>query len=203
MIGRLLHHLNRKRRRHRGDTLIETLVAIFILVLIVGVVFQMYLVYTQDFYFYDTRARLVQLASDTAMELNRAANSATAIESSWNVAWKGVTYTSNAGTVVLKTASIDAAGNPIAGQFDHFILTAQAGDTTKISEIVDANTVGGSKRANSEKTIGSSVGEYVFTYQNADPATSPNVGLSITTTKALEKTTVTHTLHTYAKLRNK
>ncbi len=195
--------MHKVRRRHRGDTMIETLVAIFILVLIVGIVFQMYLVYTQDFYFYDARARLVQLASDTAMELNRTANSATAIESSWNVAWKGATYTSNAGTVVLKTSSIDAAGNPIAGQFDHIILTAQAGDVTKISEITDANTAGGSKRTNSEKTIGSSVGEYVFTYQNADPATSPNVGLAIIMTKVLAKTTVTHTLQTYAKLRNK
>lgn len=191
------------RQRHRGDTMIETLVAVFILVLIVGVVFQMYLMYTQEYYFYDSRARLVQLASDAATELNLVANSATAIEPTWNVAWKGVTYTSDAGTVIFKTASIDTSGNPITGQFDHIIVTPKAGDPTKISEITDANTAGGSARANIEKTIGSSVGEYIFTYQNADPATSPNVGLTITMTKALAKTTVTHTLQTYAKLRNK
>lgn len=187
----------------RGDSLIETMVSIFILVIIIGIVFEMYLVYLQDYYLYDTRARLVQVASDIATRVNQDANSATAIESSWNVAWKGTTYTSNTETLVLKTVSIDASGNPIAGQYDHIIITPNATDSTKLSEIVDANTPGGSKRTNIEKTLGSSLVEFILSYQNADPATSSDVGLTVTVSKILQKTTVTHTLQTYAKLRNK
>ncbi len=190
-------------RQCHGDTLIETLVAVFLLVVIVVIVFQMYFLYTEDFNFYDARARLVHRASDVATELNLIANSATAVEPSWNVSWKGATYTSNAETVVFKTASIDAAGNPIGGQFDHIVFTPRADDPTQMSEIVDANTAGGSARTNIEKTVGNDISEYIFTYQNADPATTPHVSMMVTVSKALRKTTVTHTLQTYAKLRNK
>lgn len=179
------------------------LVTVFIFAIMVGIVFELYLLYVQNFYFYDARAQLVQSASSMAKAVTQNTELANDIEPTWAVTWNNTTYTSNASTLVLKVASIDASGNPIANQYDHIIFASNPTDATQLMEITDANTAGGSKRTNIQKQIGNQIKEYIFTYKNADPDTSTDVAFTVTTQKKLERTTAIHTLQTYAKLRNK
>lgn len=186
------------RRFRRGDSLVEMLVTVFIIALVMSILAEMFLTILRSYTYYDTQGRLVTRASDMAQRLTTYANEAVGIEASRTIA--GATYTSDQNTVVLKISSVDAAGNIIANTFDYVAITADPNNNTRLLEITDADAT--SKRLDISKLFGDTVGEYMFAYQNADPATSHDIFFMVTTQQKAGSTTVHHTIHAYAKLRN-
>lgn len=187
------------RRLSSGHTMLETVVTMFILAIVLIVVTQMFLVLLRTFNLYTARVHTVQEASDISRRFLDWSNNATAVDTATHIIG-GTNYTTSSSTLVLKEAAIDATGSPIANAYDYVILAPDPANTTRLQEIIIADAA--SSRKSVTKLLGDSVQEHIFTYRDADPATANDVFFSVTVRRSVSGIAVTHTLHTYAKLRN-
>lgn len=180
-------------------SLVESLVTVFIVAIVLGIMSAMFILLLRSYSTSVAQADLVLSASKMSDVVTKRANQAFDIEPSHSVG--GIPYTSDTLTVIFKIASTDSTGSPIPGTFDYSIITADPAGTTHIIEILDANLA--SSRKSITYLLGEAIMSYHFTYRDADPATSNELFFGVTVAKKIRSSTLTHTLHTYAKLRNK
>lgn len=181
-----------------GTSLIGQLTSMGIAAIIIAILGGMFIVLMRTYFTFRGQADLITEASTIADRINASANPAIAIEPSRLV---GVTtYTTDSDTLVLKLGAVDASSNLIANTYDYVIITPDSADPTRLLEITDANSA--SVRNSLTKEITSNLRTIGFTYRDAAPSTSNQVGAGLTLEHDVGFTTVHHTLHTYAKLRN-
>ncbi len=190
---------NRTKGSPAGTTIIDTLVTIFVIGLMLSIMSGMLIVLLRSFYYYNTKADLVAAASRMAQRVSINTNLAFDIEPSRTIG--GTPYTTDGDTVVLKLAGINSTGDAIPNTFDYVVFTADSSDATHFLEVTDADVA--SSRKSGAKLIGETLDQYVFAYRDADPASSGDIFFAVTVKKLFRGTPLTHTLHTYAKLRNK
>lgn len=195
MTVRSRHH----RRPPAGYSLMETLVTIFLMVVVLGVLFSLFYVLSRSFTLHTVRDELLQSAARITGQIGDTTRPAFGIEASRLIS--GTTYTSDSDTLILKIAALDASGLPIAGTFDYLVLTPDAAETTRFLEITDADPA--SSRTDQTRLLGTDVDQVTFLYKNATPALSGTVYASITVSRDLSFVHPSLTLHVDAKLRNK
>ncbi len=174
------------------------LVTIFILALVLTIVTEMFILLLRASSFYERQASLVLGASTMTQRFADVAREARGVEASRTV--DGTLHTSDGDTIILRLASTDASGDTIANTFDYFIFTQDPADASRLLEITDADAA--SARSDATRLLGEHVQEFVFTYTNADPVNAKDVAFALTLRDTVGTSTVTHTLTTYAKLRN-
>ncbi|MFH1171892.1 MAG: prepilin-type N-terminal cleavage/methylation domain-containing protein [bacterium] len=186
-------------KKRKGYSLAETLVSIFIITVIVGVLTSTLLVLLRSFVLYTTRNELLTDASRVTEQIGSIARPAYGIEASRVIS--GTTYTSDATSLILKLASINSAGEPIPSVFDYIVFLRDPNNQSTVLEIVDADPA--SVRADRSQIIGHNVTDFALTYKQATPVTSSNVYATVTVAKKAGNVTPSFSLHVDAKLRNK
>lgn len=183
----------------RGVTLIETLVTIALAVIIIGILSSMLWAMFRLFSVYTTRSELSASSVSAVAHIGEMLYPAHGIETSRTIG--GTLYTSNQNTVIIREAALDASGNPLSGASDYIVITRDPLQANRLIEITDADPT--SSRHDGTKLLDEAVRDITFTYRDASPATTDVVFFSVTTRKTTQRTTLTHTLNSYAKLRNK
>lgn len=190
----------------RGVSLIEMLVTIFIFSMIMMVVTAMFFVMLQSYNANDAQAQLVENASSIQTRFLSDVNGAYGVLTSATV--NGIAYTSGQDTLLLRAASLDADGNPIANTCDAanvnpcdtIVITADPTNASRLLEVTAPSAT--SSRGAVTKLLTGNLNQYILTYQNADPATTTDVTLTMTLVRTTSHATITHTFHIYGKLRN-
>ena len=189
------HH----RRRTNGYSILETLVSIFIVTIIVGVLGSMFLVLLRSYVLYSTKGALLVDAARMVDRIGNAVRPSFGIEATRDI--ESTSYTSDDDTVILKTESLDALGKPISGTFDYVVYTRDQVTPSLLRELIDADPA--SARRDENRILGDNVEDLTFLYKNGAPADSTNVYVSVTVAKDAADVRPTFTLHLDAKIRNK
>lgn len=193
-------------QRRRGASIIEMLVTIFVFSMIMTIVTAMFFVLLQTYNTNDAQAQLIGNASSIQTRFLADVNGAYGILPSATVG--GTAYASGQNAVILRIASLDAQGDPIANTCDAggtnpcdtVVIVADPNNVSRLLEIVSPNAA--SARPAATKLLTGNLDQYVFTYRNADAVTSNDVTLTMTLVKSVARSTITHTFRIYGKLRN-
>lgn len=189
----------RPNRFPSGTSLLETLLSVFVIAIILTIAGAMLILMLRSYTLYTTRADLVLDASRAADEVTRYANLSYTIEGARTIA--GTTYTSGTTTVILRVSSIDSSGDPIANAFDYLVMTESPSGPSQLIEITDPDS--SSSRSPVTRLLAEKVQDYHFSYRDASPTSSNDLFFGLTLSTPFRSSVITHTLHTYAKLRNK
>ncbi|HCJ52475.1 MAG: hypothetical protein A2898_04360 [Candidatus Kerfeldbacteria bacterium RIFCSPLOWO2_01_FULL_48_11] len=110
-------------------------------------------------------------------------------------------YLTGSTTVILEALAIDGDGSIIPNTYDYMVLTLDPLDTTKMLRVTDADDT--SSRTDRTEVLGSHIEDLTFTYTDTDPENSYDVASTFTISTIAGQRTLTHTLQTHARLRNK
>lgn len=187
------------RRHPQGTSLAESVVTIFLIGVLTSILAGMFILLLRSYYYYSTRSQLIAEASSMIQRIGNNFVSAYGVEPTRAI---GVTtYSSDDDSVILKLASIDASGNPISNTFDYLVVSRDPAAPEHLLETTDANAA--SARSSGTKLFGEHLADIAVLYKDGSPATSNEVLLAVTVSKMVNGTTLSYTLHTHAKLRNK
>lgn len=182
-----------------GYSLAEVLVSVFIITVVVGILGAAFVGLYRSYLLYSTKNELLIDAGRMIDQIGNSVRPAYSIEASHVI--DSTTYTSDRTTVVLKIASLDPNGDPLAGVFDYVVFTRDGMNTALLREIIDADP--SSARIDRERVLGENVDDLVFLYKDANPVESTELYASITVAKNAGSIRPSFTLHIDAKLRNK
>lgn len=179
----------------RGVSLIESIVVVGIFALMIVALANLFLGFGNN---YSTEAALTDTGVDASALTNEFAQdvlAADAIVASHSFA--GVTYTTDAATLVLQLPAIDSTGATITSTYDYIALVTTG---TYAYRYTDASP--SSARKSITKTLARSLSALTFTYDNADPTQSRSVTIDATTSKQVKGHTAQDHLVQTTYLRN-
>lgn len=179
----------------KGFTLIETIVAIGIASLLIGVLFLLFDNYNKVFKAQQTSARVLVSASQAGNELQNYARQASAVVSSYT--FSGTTYTSNSTTLVMKMPAVDSSGSLITGEYDYVVFYTSSG---KLYEKVSAYA--SSDRKTLTKQLSDTASSVTFTYNNGTPSSATQVDVDIIMSATEAHATASHELKQTLYLQN-
>ncbi len=144
-----------------GFTLVETLIVIFIFILTMLALMNMFLGYATLFNRQEAAIAATASASMIMSEVQSATLQADHVVASR--ALNGTTYSSDASTLVLELPAINSSGNIISGVYDYVAFYASG---TSMYRIISPGT--GSVRLSGTKQLSSALNALTFTYDDGD-----------------------------------
>jgi Tfp pilus assembly protein PilW len=191
--------------KEAGFTLTELLVAIGMGIIVIGAIFSFYLYNQQSF-----------TSASAYVEINTAARLAMdwmSRDLRWaqqlitNKTINSQYYITGTEEIILKIPSIDSSGDIIDGVFDYVVYHLSQSDSTKLERIIDANAL--SSRVDETRIIANNISSLTFSSAGTelsnipDVTTLTNVAIELTTSKVASRRTLSQTVSSTIKLRNK
>lgn len=155
-------------KTNRGITLIETMIGIFISVLLMIILSYCLVIVLR---LNEAQKTISALTSSTDRGIYRISSS---IEQSSQIQTSavisGTTYTTSSTVLVLKIPSVNSSGQIIAGSYDTVVYLRNPSSASEIQEITDAQT--GSTRFDGTHIIARFVTNLLFRYNNSTYSSS-------------------------------
>lgn len=183
----------------RGSSLLETLVTVSIFAIIALVLGGMFLLLMRLFTYSRIRDDVESAASAALVRVTSNLLPAHNVEDARTV--DGTLYTTDADTLVLKLAAIDGTGVPMVDVFDYIVITRDSVSPSRLMEIIDADPA--SSRNDLTRLLADGVADLSFRYDQLASSATTTVTAAITVRKTSGTTSITQSVSTYAKLRNK
>lgn len=186
-------------KKTAGFSLLETIIYIFIGVLIIIVISEIFI----------NQSNLGQKRTSQS-DLERSAGSGietikTAVQGASTVvlsrSFSGTAYTSDEDTLILEIPSVDGSGNLVSGSFDYVVFFLDSSDSTLLKATTDS--AAGSARPENTRIISSFVSSVEFRYNKVSPSDSTAIEATITTAKTLGTESFSAKSHAKVNLRNK
>ena len=186
-------------KKTKGLSLLETIIYIFIGVLIIIVISEIFV----------NQSTLGQKRTSQS-DLERSAGVGietikTAIQGASTVvlsrSFSGTAYTSDEDTLILELPSLDGSGNLVLGSYDYIVFFIDPSDSTLLKTTTES--AAGSARPENTRIISSFVSSVEFRYNKASAADSTAIDATITTAKTLGTGTLSAKSHAKVNLRNK
>lgn len=157
-----------------GFTLIEMLVVVFLTSVILLGLFSLYEWHGKMYSYQQAVVRVTQSSRNTMQTLSTYVSQSYQVATSTVV--QGVTYTSDADSLVLFLPSIDSTGNVVAGKTDTAVFYSSGTDAF-VSFQPD---VASSRTAIAKKQLSDSLQSLTFTYNNASTTQVTQVTAAVT-----------------------
>lgn len=185
-----------KKRKNKGFTIAETLVAAGIISILTLVLIQFLLGYNKSFGIFNANVDVSSSAGRVITETSAAAREASAVLASR--LFSDTTYTSSATSLVLQLPSVDATGAAIFGKYDYIAFYLEGANAYKRTEVDVAST-----RPAGVKLLSETVNSLTFTYDNANFALVQKIDIDIETEKQVKDEVSESHLRQQVYLRNK
>lgn len=179
----------------QGFTLFETMIAVFIFIIVSAFLSSLYVNYYRVYYFQQGIVSVAGSASATANELQSAILQADKIVASYD--FSGTVYSSGQNILVLEIPSIDSSGNIVSGKYDYAVFYATGNFLYKL---VQADV--SSSRISGQKQLSNTLSAITFTYNNGDLTQANKIDVDIQTQTVVSNQTIPYHLHQEIYLRN-
>lgn len=190
----MIHH-----RGARGITFVDTIVAIFVLILLALAIGEMTIA-TIRLTSRQSELSETQRAAGIGIEpIREAAEGANTILATQTI--NGTLYTTSSSTVVFDIPAIDASGNLVSGSHDYVAFTRSAVDDTVLVRATQA--AAGSVRISRTDTITPFVSALRFRYTTSTPADATTVEVFLETTRLAQTVLERTPIGTLIRLHNK
>lgn len=186
-------------KKTKGLSLLETVIYIFIGVLVIIVISEIFV----------NQSTLGQKRTSQS-DLERSAGAGietikTAIQGASTVVpsrtFSGTAYTSDEDTLILEIPSVDGSGNLVSGSYDYMVFFLDPSDSALLKATTDS--AAGSARPENTRIISSFVSSVEFRYNKVSAADSTAIDATITTAKTLGTESFSAKSHAKVNLRNK
>lgn len=186
-------------RNDNGVTFIETIVAIFVLVLLTLAIGEMTIA-TIRLTSRQSELSETQRAAGIGIEpIREAAEGANTILATQTI--NGTLYTTSSSTVVFDIPAIDASGNLVSGSHDYVAFTRSAVDNTVLVRATQA--AAGSVRISRTDTITPFVSALHFRYNTSTPVDATTVEVFLETSRTVQGATERTPIGALIRLQNK
>lgn len=174
--------------KKNGISMLETMVVIGIMTLMLGVITSIFILNYDIVQKQSGRINTDTGATLAIKQIAEAARGATAVITTPTVI-DGTSYSTSSTTLVIKTPSLDASKNIIAGQFDFIAIYRHPTETTKIFTAAALGT--GSTRPSAAHLITAYNQTMYFRFNNPDPALADRVSMYLVNQQTVKGTTLT------------
>lgn len=173
----------------RGITLVETLVAVTILI-VIGVALAQTTIITLDISSRQSRSYALETnASILLKTFNDNFGHASGIELART--FGATAYTSSSTTLILRIPALDSSHDIISGVYDYIVFFRDPVDTTHIKYTIDAGA--GSIRTSGTKTLTTNNSVLTFRYNAQDIVSANRISIALEQTQTHRNTTLTTT----------
>lgn len=150
-----------KKKAQGGFTLVEVLVALFLVGLLLVFFLSLYDWHGKVFKYEQARVLVTQSSRSISQALVSYGSQAYHVAPAVTIA--GITYNSGASTVILQIPSIDASGNPLTAKFDYVVFFQ---DASSLYLLVEPDL--SSSRSALLKQLSSTLSSINFTYNDVN-----------------------------------
>jgi len=185
-------------KKKSGFTLLETVIALSIFVIIALVVTSAFISHYRLYNFSAVQNDLKSQSFTVLDRISRVANESSTIAASH--AFGSLALTSTSTTIIFQLPAKDISDNIIGGVYD-YIAFKKSPTSTILYEYIDGGA--GSIRKTSGKTLSLFVSNVIFRYNSSIAANSTNAQALITLVKTISGSQKTFTNSTTVYLRNK
>lgn len=182
----------------RGMTIIETLVSLFVGIILVVALTQSFVILLRLNDAQKIVSRLTLHADRGIARIAKVTQESKQILA--NAVILGTTYTTSATELVLQVPSVNASGQLINGSFDTVAYRRNPSSTDQLLEITDGQT--GSIRTDGTRIVSQFVTNLIFRYNNSTPTSATIVTVFIKTGSTVHGTPKESANQTTVKLRN-
>jgi len=181
--------------RQSGFTLIETVIALGLFIVLLFAFLQIFEGTQQIFLTQQNVTDVAGSASLLMTDITAAAAQADQVLSSYT--FSGTTYSTNAATLVLELPTVNSSGNIVSGAHDYIAFYSSAGNAYEI-----ASADPSSARQSGTKKLSDALSSMAFTYDNATYSLVTSVDTDIVTQATADGLTPNAHLNQLTYLRN-